>query len=76
MEDGLRGSGVGRRLLSEAISFCDRQGVSEVQLWTFQGLDAARKLYEAFEFHLAVERPGRQWGEEVIEQRIVRRIVI
>lgn len=75
VDDGLRGSGVGRRLLSEAISFCDRQGFSEVQLWTFQGLDAAQKLYEAFEFQLAEERPGSQWGEEVIEQRFLRRIV-
>ncbi len=43
-----------------------------VHLWTFRGLDAARRLYEANGFALVEEQPGRQWGEEVIEQRFVR----
>lgn len=73
VEDGLRGGGIGRRLLAEAIGFCDRQNFSDIQLWTFRGLDAARRLYEAHGFALVEELPGRQWGEEVIEQRFVRK---
>ena len=73
VEDGLRGGGIGRRLLTEAIDFCDRRGFAEVQLWTFQGLDAARRLCEALGFSLAQEQPGRQWGEEVMEQRFIRK---
>ena len=73
VDDGLRGGGIGRRLLSEALAFCDREGFVRVELWTFQGLDAARHLYEALGFQLAEERLGRQWGTEVTEQRFVRK---
>ncbi|MDB5563584.1 MAG: MarR family transcriptional regulator [Tardiphaga sp.] len=72
VDDSLRGQGIGRALLAEAVGFCDRQGFAETQLWTFQGLDAARRLYEGHGFSLAEEKPGRQWGSEVIEQRFVR----
>lgn len=67
-----RGGGVGRRLLDRALTFSDAQGFAEMHLWTFAGLDAARHLYEARGFTLAEQRPGRQWGEEVLEQRFVR----
>ncbi|PXX46984.1 bifunctional helix-turn-helix transcriptional regulator/GNAT family N-acetyltransferase [Undibacterium pigrum] len=72
VDDGLRGSGMGRRLLKEAVSFCDEQQFSEIQLWTFNGLDAARRLYEDAGFALIEELTGRQWGEEVIEQKFSR----
>jgi len=70
--DGLRGQGVGRALLAEAVTFCVRQGFAEIQLWTFQGLDAARRLYETHGFSLTAEKAGRQWGREVIEQKFAR----
>lgn len=73
VDDGLRGGGVGRRLLAAALAFCDRHGFPEIHLWTFRGLDAARRLYEAHGFALVEERPGTQWGDEVMEQRFVRR---
>lgn len=72
VDDGLRGSGAGRRLLTDAMKFCDRTGFSEIHLWTFKGLDAARKLYEDFGFALVEEWAGDQWGREVTEQRFVR----
>lgn len=72
VDDGLRGAGIGRRLLDEALAFCDRREFSATQLWTFRGLDAARRLYEACGFELTEERVGKQWGAEVVEQRFVR----
>lgn len=72
VEDGLQGRGVGRDLLAAAMAFCDRQAFSEIHLWTFRGLDAARRLYEAHGFILADEHPGAQWGTEVMEQHFVR----
>lgn len=72
VEDGLRGTGIGRRLLQAALTFCDGHDFRDTQLWTFSGLDAARRLYEAGGFTLAEEYPGRQWGEDVVEQRFVR----
>lgn len=71
--DDQRGQGLGLRLLREALSFCDREDFTETRLWTFRGLDAARRLYEAHDFVLTEERLGRQWGESVQEQRFVRR---
>ena len=42
--DGLRGEGVGRRLLEAALAFVDAKSFDRTELWTFIGLDAARKL--------------------------------
>ena len=70
--DGLRGHGIGRRLIGEAVGFCDEAGFAETELWTFAGLDAARHLYESAGFVLVEESPGSQWGTEVLEQRYVR----
>jgi DNA-binding MarR family transcriptional regulator/GNAT superfamily N-acetyltransferase len=49
VDDSLRGAGVGRRLLEQAMAFVDAHGF-ECYLWTFQGLDAARHLYLAADF--------------------------
>jgi DNA-binding MarR family transcriptional regulator/GNAT superfamily N-acetyltransferase len=72
MDDTARGSGAGRRLLAAALAHADDIGADETHLWTFAGLAAARHLYEAQGFALAEERPGRQWGTDVLEQRFVR----
>lgn len=72
IDDGYRG-GLGRRMMSEAIAFCDERQFAETHLWTFKGLDAARKLYEDFGFALAEEWTGTQWGREMTEQKFVRK---
>lgn len=72
LDDSARGKGAGRRLLAEAMKFCDEWGFSSTSLWTFQGLDAARKLYEDFGFKLELEQEGQQWGQPVTEQCFVR----
>ncbi|AVS65408.1 MarR family transcriptional regulator [Paracidovorax avenae] len=74
VDDGVRGGGVGRQLLAAALAFVDaRPAFAETHLWTFSGLHAARRLYEAQGFTCVEERPGSQWGREVLEQRFVRR---
>ncbi|WP_341991961.1 helix-turn-helix domain-containing GNAT family N-acetyltransferase [Azorhizobium sp. AG788] len=73
VDDEMRGTGVGRRLLEAALAFSDAQHVTETQLWTFSGLHAARHLYEENGFVLAEERLGSQWGKDMLEQRFVRR---
>lgn len=72
LDDGCRGSGVGRQLLARAVEFCDQQGFVSTQLWTFQGLDAARRLYESHGFTLVHEATGSQWGSQVTEQQFTR----
>jgi DNA-binding MarR family transcriptional regulator/GNAT superfamily N-acetyltransferase len=72
VDDGARGAGVGRKLLDAALRFSDDRGFREIQLWTFDGLHAARHLYESRGFTLVEERPGRRWGRKVLEQRFSR----
>lgn len=73
VDDSIRGSGVGRQLLSSPMDFVDRHAFAETRLWTFDGLDAARHLYEQHGFVMEEEWLGAQWGNEVFEQRFVRR---
>ena len=73
LDDACRGTGVGRRLLHEAMAFCDSQHFGAVQLWTFSGLNAARRLYESFGFSLTKEWQGEQWGSAMLEQQFTRK---
>lgn len=68
VSDMLRGKGVGRNLLEKAIGFCKQKGYAKVYLWTFEGLDTARHLYESVGFKLVKQQKGLQWGTEVNEQ--------
>ncbi|WP_240430426.1 bifunctional helix-turn-helix transcriptional regulator/GNAT family N-acetyltransferase [Serratia marcescens] len=75
LDDGCRGSGLGRKLIAEAMKFCDEQKFSSVQLWTFNKLTAARRLYESFGFELSKEWEGDQWGSIITEQQFTRKII-
>lgn len=67
--DVIRGTGAGTTLLRTALDFCRARRYARIYLWTFEGLPAARHLYEKHGFRLATEFSGRQWGSEVNEQR-------
>jgi DNA-binding MarR family transcriptional regulator/GNAT superfamily N-acetyltransferase len=72
VDDGVRSGGVGRRLLSGALAFADERAFAETRLWTFNGPLAARHLYQAHGFVCVAERPGTQWGNEIMEQCFAR----
>lgn len=72
LDENCRGSGAGRQLMQHALAFCDAQGFPAVQLWTFNKLTAARKLYDAVGFTLTREWQGDQWGSEITEQQFTR----
>ncbi len=72
VDDGTRGTGIGRKLLSTALDFVDGAQFTETHLWTFAGLSAARHLYESHGFVHVDERAGTQWGNQVLEQHFVR----
>ncbi len=74
VSDALRGRGIGNRLITTALEFCRSQGYERVYLWTFQGLDAARHLYEKAGFRLVAQFRGTQWHTEVDEQRFDLRL--
>jgi GNAT superfamily N-acetyltransferase len=68
VSDALRSRGAGRQLLAQSVEFCRGRGYRQVHLWTFQGLEAARRLYEAAGFRLLRQQTGSQWGTVVNEQ--------
>lgn len=64
-----QGTGLGKSLLRRAVDFCRQEGFHRVYLWTFEGLEAARALYEDEGFRLCEEHVVAQWGQNVTEQR-------
>ncbi len=74
VSEALAGKGIGDRLLSAAIEFCRSKGYRRVFLWTFEGLDAARHLYEKHGFQLVEQHWGTQWGTRVKEQQFELRL--
>lgn len=64
----VRGLGLGKRLVNEAIGFARSKGYSELVLWTNAGLDAARGIYESAGFKLTAEEPHRSFGHDLIGQ--------
>ena len=68
VSDALRGKGAGRQLIKSAMDFCKRKGYQKIFLWTFEGLNAARHLYEEAGFQFIRQQNGVQWGTTVNEQ--------
>ena len=69
VSDSLRGNGAGNKLITTALDFCRMRKYKKIYLWTFEGLNAARHLYEKHGFRLTQQQRGNQWGSEVNEQR-------
>jgi GNAT superfamily N-acetyltransferase len=67
--DRLRGQGAGTQLINKAIGFCRQKSYKKITLWTFEGLEPARHLYEKSGFRLVKQQRGEQWGTEVNEQQ-------
>jgi len=68
MSDKLRGKGAGTQLIEQAVGFCREKHYKKIYLWTFEGLDAAKHVYEKAGFELVQQQKGDQWGTEVNEQ--------
>lgn len=64
-----RGSGLGRRLIDEALSFCRSAGYSHVFLWTTASLPAAARLYRSCGFVLTHQETVQRWGTVLTEER-------
>lgn len=69
IEPEFRSSGIGRRLMEEAMSFCREERFQKVSLWTFRDLKAARHLYHSFGFTLVEEIPNDTWRLGLIEEK-------
>ena len=69
VDPSARGTGLGKRLLYEAVAFCKECGYRKVILWTVSALLAAAHLYRAVGFQKVEEKPGRLWGVDVVEEK-------
>ena len=65
----VRGIGIGRQLVEDAIRFCRQSGYSSVFLWTIDFLGAALKLYIAAGFTLTEKNTHLIWGRTLTEER-------
>ena len=60
----VRDRGLGHRLMEETISFCKEKDYKKIYLETFEGLHAARHLYEKFGFRLVHQAEGAPVGKK------------
>lgn len=68
VEPSVRGKGLGKKLLYEAVEFGKRQGYRKTILWTVAQLQAARHLYAHAGFQLAKSKSHLLWGHDITEE--------
>lgn len=69
LDPEVRGYGLGRRLLEEALDFCRKAEYSSVFLWTVNTLPVAAMLYRSVGFKQTEELTHELWGSVVTEVR-------
>ena len=70
LDEALRGQGLGRRIIAEAMQFCRQQQYRRVCLTTTAGLDAALRLYYRHGFSLVSEASNGFHGSQTREQTL------
>jgi len=65
----VRGRGLGRQLVEDALDFCRDVGYSSVFLWTVNTLPIAAQLYQSVGFRQTDELTHELWGSTVTEVR-------
>jgi GNAT superfamily N-acetyltransferase len=65
----LRGRGLGKQLLEDALAFCRECGYKRVFLWTVSSLSAAARVYEKAGFQMSEKITHAIWGNMLTEQR-------
>lgn len=70
LEPEVRGRGLGRRLVGEAVAAARARGYSRISLLTFSELTAAARLYREHGFEVVWESTDQRWGRaEITYQR-------
>ena len=69
LQPEFRKSGLGRRLMDQALAFCRENLYHKVYLWSFPELRDARRLYEYYGFTPTEEKTSAAWGKEITMER-------
>jgi N-acetylglutamate synthase-like GNAT family acetyltransferase len=69
LDPSVRGQGLGRWLVEDALEFCQAAGYSSVFLWTVKTLTIATKLYQSLGFRETEEQTHELWGSAITEVR-------
>ena len=69
LDPRVRGFGLGRGLVADAVDFSRACGYLKVILWTEGSLSAATSLYRNAGFNLTEQKPGFIWGAARVEER-------
>ena len=70
LDPDVRGIGLGRRLVGDALTFCRSAGYRTVYLWTIHPLTDAARLYEAHGFRKTEAKSvAALWGALLSEER-------
>ncbi|GLY36281.1 MarR family transcriptional regulator [Amycolatopsis sp. NBRC 101858] len=68
LEPSARGHGVGKRLVTECVSFAKAHGYRAMELSTVSILTAARSIYRAAGFELVREEDFDDWGPKLTDE--------
>ena len=70
VDPSVRGQGLGRRLVNEALAFCRASGCRSVYLWTVSILRTAAKLYRDAGFQVTETKPEAiLFDQPLVEER-------
>ena len=76
VDKNYRRMGIGTELINTALDFCREHHYTDIFLWTFKGLDEARRLYDKAGFVQIEEKPNHEWSSvEITEQKLALSIV-
>jgi N-acetylglutamate synthase-like GNAT family acetyltransferase len=65
----LRGMGIGKRLVQDAVAFAKNTGYQCCHLWTTGELKAAGHLYRSVGFECVLSEPKEMWGVPITEEK-------
>lgn len=68
VEPNMRGTGLGRRLVEECMTFARGVGYERMTLWTNDPLVAARKLYQRLGFAMTDAEPVTAFGHRMMSE--------
>ena len=69
VDKSVRGAGLGRWLVQEAVEYCRLVEFQRLYLWTVKGLDRAIFIYESVGFIQTETQITYSWGGQSIENR-------